>query len=578
MGGEDRIIGGQLRDRIETAAQITASNVTRRAALEMLVAGMGAAIFAACASPVQPASTVASTGTSNPSAGVATTTPIPASTTVAATAASTSAPPTNPTSQPKTGGTLRSATVGDPTSLDGHVYSNGGVYETTWLVYDRLTQYDSTLHPQPMLAESWDVSSDYTQIKLNLRKGVQFHNGREFTSDDVKYNLVRSLDPKAALGLFVTQAKWFTSIDTPDKYTVILKSDKPRPLVFDFFEVFNIVDKETVEGPNPKTTEMGTGPFAFVEWAQGDHISFTKNKNYWLSNRPYLDGVRASIVADQQTMTTQLEAAALDVINKPALADLSRLKSDPGFQAIVHPNSGFFYGMGYNVTKPPFDNKVVRQALNYAIDRQRFVDTALFGLGKAEDLFWAPGSPAYDAGKQNVYAYDLDKAKSLLAQAGVGNFDMEIVFQAAADGNTLAQIWQEDLAKLGVTLAIRNLQSAAFLDQVFNLSYNGVYWAAGTWGNFAPATLLGTSRGWNPAGNNSGYTNDDYASLIATASSETDPAKQKAVYQQLNDLFLDQSFYMVVSTFPPTMLARANAHGIEPNYHGSFGYTQTWLD
>src|SRR5205814_2170172 len=129
-------------------------------------------------------------------------------------------------------------------------------------------------------------------------KGVQFHNGREFTSDDVNYNLLRVRNPQIAAlaGTLAPQSAWFTGIDTPDKYTVVLTTDKPRPGFFDFLNAFNMVDKETVEGPNSKTTVNGTGAFKFVEWASGDHITLARNTSYWQSRRPYVDGVQISIL------------------------------------------------------------------------------------------------------------------------------------------------------------------------------------------------------------------------------------------------------------------------------------------
>ncbi len=459
------------------------------------------------------------------------------------------------------------------------MYSQGGVYQTSWLVYDRLTAYDNNLQPQPMLAESWDIAPDYKQIRLNLRKGVLYHTGREFTSDDVKYNILRGKDPKAALGLFTAQANWFSEIDTPDKYTVVLKSDQPRPLIFDFFEFYNMVDKDTVEGPNAKTAAIGTGPFVFGEWVQGDHMTFSKNMNYWQTGRPYLDGVRVSILADQQAMVTQLEARSLDIIDRPALRDYNRLKANTEFQSFVHPNAGNFYGLGVNVTKPPMDNKQVRQALNYAIDRQRFADTALFGLGQPEDLPWVPGSPGYEANKQNIYAYDLEKARALLAQAGVSNFEMDIIYQPAAEGDAFAQIYQASLANLGIKANIRTLQSAAFLDEVFNLRYPGVYWSGSIWAQLTPATFFSTGRGYRPeGGNNSGFSSDAYTKLVAAAASETDPAKQKQNYSALNDMFLDESFYIPLSTVQPVMMALASVHGVMPDLHSSFLYTDAWLE
>ena len=132
-----------------------------------------------------------------------------------------------------------------------------------------------------MLAESWELSSDNKQLKLNLRKGVQFHSGREFTSEDVKWNVMWVRDPKVAAGALIQQSRWFSDVETPDKYTAILVSDQPRPAAFDFFEFFNIVDSVTAEGPERDRKLVGTGPFIQTEWVQGDHLSFERNPNYW---------------------------------------------------------------------------------------------------------------------------------------------------------------------------------------------------------------------------------------------------------------------------------------------------------
>ena len=167
----------------------------------------------------------------------------------------------------------------------------GAPYESTWLTFDRLVTYDDKLKPLPMLAESWDVAPDYKQVQLNLRKGVTWHTGREFTSDDVKWNFIRVQDPKAGYGDFAAQSAWFTTIDTPDKYTVVLKSEQSRPSMFDFFQQFNMGDREVLEGPDAKTKSVGTGPFMFVEWVQGDHITIARTRTtgtpanrYWTAS------------------------------------------------------------------------------------------------------------------------------------------------------------------------------------------------------------------------------------------------------------------------------------------------------
>ena len=205
----------------------------------------------------------------------------------------------------------------------------------------------------------------------------------------------------------------------------MLTSDLPRPAIFDFFELFNQVDKDTMEGPNAKTASIGTGPFKFVEWVQGDHLTFVKNPNYWQTGRPYLDSYVAHARGDQ-ALLVQFESGALDVAKGVAPQDFARLKKDPAFQTVTNPVSGNYFLFGCNLGYAPLEKKSVRQALNYALDRQRFVDTFLYGTGAALSLPWPTSSPAYEAPKQSFYTFDLDKAAALLKEAGVGEFEMDL--------------------------------------------------------------------------------------------------------------------------------------------------------
>lgn len=534
--------------------------------------GAGAIVAAACgpnAPVVAPAATIVPATNAPATAIPAVATPQAAAVTAVPTVAS--------TPQPRTGGLLRSGVVGDPPSLEGHLFA-GYNFETVNMVFDQLTNYDSNSVPQPMLAESWDVGTNYKQIKLNLRKGVQWHSGREFTSDDVKYNIVRAQDPKTGAGQFANQARWFTSIDTPDKYTVVLNSDQPRPLVFDFFEYFNIVDKETVEGPNAKTTTVGTGPFSFVEWVPGDHLAFTRNTNYWKTGRPYIDSIRVAISRDPQGMVSQLEGGAIDIARQPPLIDYNRLKNDATYRAVVHPNPGTYFVIGFNTLNAPFDNKLVRQALNYAFDRQRFVDTATYGSATPLSLMWLPGSRAYDAAKSNAYTFNLDKAKAMLQEAGVTQLEMDCLLTTSSEGSIACQIYQADLAKLGVKLNIKVLESAAWLDQVNNRKYVGGYWSNASYGQLAPGSTFGGTKAWDPLNNNEGFKSDPYTQLVAAAGTEVDPPKQQQIYAQLNDLVLDESFAAVVSSSPQVMMTTARVHGLTTTYHASFSFTDAWID
>jgi peptide/nickel transport system substrate-binding protein len=426
-----------------------------------------------------------------------------------------------------------------------------------------------------MLAESWEFSSDFKQLKLSLRQGVQFHSGREFTSDDVKWNLMHVQDPKVAAGALILQSKWFTSVDTPDKYTVVLGSEQPRPATFDFFEYFDIVDSETADAMQ---TLVGTGPFKFVEWAQGDHLLFTRNPNYWQSGLPYLDEIRVFVEKDGQAMMVQLESGSLDIADTPPLPDFARLANDSGYtQWAVASGTNV---IGVNTTMPPTDNKLVRQALSYALDRSRIVSTIYSGTGSPEALPWEMNSLAYDAAKNNANAYDLDKAKSLLAQSGLSNLAFDLVTNMGSqETDSLAQLYQSSLAELGITLTIKPYDTATYLDQINNHKYKGAYIGGIAYAAMEPVTRMANSRHLDPSGNsNTGYTSPEYVQLFNQASSEPDSARRKAIYDQVNDLYLDEAFVNSIASAPARMLTKSYVKDIGLSQHGAFLYNSAWMD
>ena len=550
--------------------------LTRRAALRLLGGVGGVTLAAACGpavpSAAPPPASTAAAGSTAPAAStpaaVVTTQPATATQPVAATQ-----PAAGGT--PKTGGTLRVAIGADPASLDGHLFA-AGRFDTTWLIYDRLTEYDLSLKPQPMLAESWDVSSDYKSIKLNLRQGVTFHDGRDFTSDDVKYNFLRVRDPKVGAGAFVNQSNWFTSFDTPDKNTIILNSDQPRPLVFDFFERLNIVDKNIMEGPDVKTKANGTGPFKFVEWIQGDHFSTVKNPNFWMPGRPYIDGVKTLILKDQQGAVAQFEAGQIDVFETMNLIDFLRLRKDPKYATVVNDVPTGMYCFGLNTTWAPLDNKMVRQALNYAINRKRWVEGYFQDTSAPISLEWYRGTPMHDDARENFYAFDLDKAKSLLQQAGVGPFSMDMLLITSPESTPLAQIYQADLASLGITLNIVSMDLAAWLDNVNNRKYHGMYYSPASIAA-SVGTELTTSKVWEIGNNNSGFDSPEYQQLGVATTTESDPDKLSQLYKQVNDLMLDESFAIPLTWRPPSDLTLAAVHATN-NFFGGWWYRDVWLD
>jgi peptide/nickel transport system substrate-binding protein len=540
--------------------------LSRRSALRLFASGAGVAFLAAC-SAIQPAAP-----TVQPAPPPAPTGPTPAA------AVATVAAVTKPVAQPKSGGTLRIGIPADLVTTDGN-FRDVNAYDTFWQLFDRLTAYDDKLQPQPMLAESWDVTDDLKQFKVNLRKNVQWHTGRELTSDDVKYSILRVRDPKAGGGNFINQSNWYTSIDTPDKYTVILKSDQPRPATFDFFEYFNILDRTSVEGPDAKTKAVGTGPLALVEWAQGDHLTFARNPNYWQTGRPYIDGMVATIVGDSAARVVQLESGVQDLIMTPPWGDLARLQKDAKYQAITNPLSGSFYVAHINTTLPPTDNKLVRQALSFAMDRKRFAQTVIYGFVQPEVLLWKPSSPAFDASKNEAYPFDLDKARALIKQSGLSNIEMDyLVSPVYAELYDFGQIYQADLATIGVKLNVRRLDLPAWFDLNNNVKYVGLTTSVGPFGNLEPVTNFTASGIYKPVGNDTGFKNDRYAQLVTQVGGEPDAAKRKQMYGQLNDILVDEVFAIAIASGSPRLVARAGVKGIGYTMHEAFKWSDVWLD
>ncbi|HEX8967543.1 MAG TPA: ABC transporter substrate-binding protein [Chloroflexota bacterium] len=534
--------------------------LSRRAALRLMAAAAGLTLLAACG----PAGAAA--------------TPPGASTSLAATPTlGPVAPNATPAgAQPRSGGTLTLATASETDTLDGHrLYqpTQVGVFQ----MYDTLTAFDDQRQPQPVLAESWDVASDFKRVRLNLRKGVQFHDGREFTSDDVKFNILRVRDPKLPAAQLLFMSNWFTEVQTPDKYTVVLASDEPRPAMFDFFEFLNIVDQNTVASGD-KTRAVGTGPFALGEWVQGDHLNFTRNRNYWRSGKPLLDGISISIVPDAQTLLTSLEAASVLAAAGIPLTSVPRLKSDPKYAVVLSNNVGGFLGLGVNTTVPPTDNKLVRQGLNYAINRQRFADTALAGIGQPIDLPWPPGSPAFDVQKNARYAFDLDKARAAFNESGVSDIQLDYVYPPQTYGLAeMGQIIQNDLASVGVKLNLKALELSVFNSTIFARNYSGVFGAGGGFVQVEPSTLFFISAFYKVGANNPGFNSDRYAQLANASATETDSAKRKQLYDQMNDVLLDECFTIPVASSPGNVVSRSTVNGLAWRLNGSLQYSDVWL-
>jgi peptide/nickel transport system substrate-binding protein len=536
------------------------STFRRRTLLQLLVAG-GAGLLAACTAPAPGAAV----STAAPSTGV----------TPGATIAIGSTPAA--AEQPRSGGILRQGNLGDLPTLDGN-FLNG--QSTIYPVWDRLVELDPELNPKRILAESWDVDDKYTRIALHLHKGVQWHTGRELTADDVAWNIKRvSSDPKVAGGGFYNwMSQTLTGVETTDKYTVVLHAERSWPAVFDTLSLLSIIDPVTFESSGP-SKPTGTGPFTFAEYVQGDHFTLKKNPNYWQSGKPYLDGVEIKIFNDPQSMMAQLEGGALDLVLAPPIRDAARLAKDPRFGVTFHEYSG-----GANLVfvqakdgAGPTTNKLFRQALNAAIDRKRWTDAVLLGYGTPKTLPLARPNPGYDPARDQVLSFDLDRAKALLQQSGVGTPPLEVIWNATVTDNaTVMQIYQQDLAKIGLTITLKPTEPVAFVDQTYNSKFPNLAAGATLYGNLRPGFFAGNVY-YSPFNNWSSFRSDRLRELTDGLLHETDATKQKQIYSDWMDYIQDESWAMPWSNTAPRFISSAKLHGVRWNLADYMMTNDAWL-
>ena len=229
---------------------------------------------------------------------------------------------------------------------------------------------------EPWLAESWELPDDKMSITLHMRPGVMFHNGREMTADDVVWSVELAMN--ADLGHHLSDrfqtAAGATKIDD---YTVRIDYSEPTASILDGIARLYIFPQEALETID--TVPVGTGPFKFQEWIPGDSMTAVKFEDYWREGEPYLDKIVVKPLPDEQSRIINLKTGTIDVLMNVPLVEKAALESEPGMVVGAVPPGFGFWAFIMNVNAPPFDNVKVRQAMNYAIDRQKIIDTVFYG-------------------------------------------------------------------------------------------------------------------------------------------------------------------------------------------------------
>ncbi|NMM45086.1 ABC transporter substrate-binding protein [Rhodospirillaceae bacterium KN72] len=298
-------------------------------------------------------------------------------------------------------------TAGAPAAIDEIVYAN---------VFEGLTRIDAQGQVKPGLAERWVIEDDGMTYRFILRPGVTFHDGAALEASDVKFSFERAVaddSENAQKGLFSA----IDSIEAPDDKTVILKLNRKEGLLLWNLGWGDAVIVDPASAADNKTHPIGTGPFKFVDWTQGDQVRLTRNPDYW-GTAAALDAATFKFIPDPAAQVAALLAGDVDVIpNIGAPEAVAQFQADPRFQVLVGTTEGETI-LAMNQRRPLLQDVRVRRAIQHAIDRQAVIDGAMFGFGTPIGSHFAPHSPAY-TDLTGVTPYDPEKAKALLAEAGV---------------------------------------------------------------------------------------------------------------------------------------------------------------
>ncbi|MGD9173958.1 MAG: ABC transporter substrate-binding protein, partial [Desulfobacterales bacterium] len=321
---------------------------------------------------------------------------------------------------PVKGGSLVVCQPAEPPGLDPTANTAAAIDRVVFAnIYEGLVKVNRNGAFVPGLATAWTVSPDGKIYTFKLRKGVSFHNGQSFNAAVAKWNLERN----AAENTKNAHPEFFRAIekiDTPDDYTLVITLKDVDALFIAHMAEGDAVMLPLQGYEKAASEPVGTGPFKFVSWVRGDRVEMARNEKYWNQALPYLDKVTFKFIGDASAQIAALKAGDIDVIGYIAAPEqASEMAKDKSFKVYAGTTTGEVI-MSTNNKQKPFDNKLVRQAIAHAIDRQTVIELVMFGYGTPIGSHWSPSTPYY-MDLTGKFPYDPQKARELLKQAGYPN-------------------------------------------------------------------------------------------------------------------------------------------------------------
>jgi peptide/nickel transport system substrate-binding protein len=495
--------------------------------------------------------------------------------------------------------TLVFGATGDPVILEpGNIEDNNSIYVVDQ-IYDRLLEYKpGTTDLEPSLATSWSASKDGLKWTFKLRDGVKFHDGTPFNAEAVKVNVQRWWDPKDSLGFRdagKTYAIWeglfggykgspnsvLQAVNVVDDKTVefVLKEPFaafPAAIASGYFGIASpdAIKKAGKDYGTPTGGAVGTGPYKFVEWRNGDRLTLEKNPNYWKPGFPKTDKVVFRFIKEPSARLAELRSGSIDFTVDITPDQLKELQADKSLKEVRRPPFNVGY-LALNTSYEPLSKKEVRQAIALSLNRKSIVDSFWSGLATSDGFFMPPSLKQFYSASQGNYEYSPEKAKKMLADAGYPNgFDLELWYMPVSrpyypTPKPIAEALSADLGAIGIRTKLNTKDWAAYLaDRLKKPGYQA--YMMGWTGDYGdPDNFLYYHFGPGGTKDIGDWKDPQVFKLLEDARKESDPAKRTQMYSQVEKIAFDQAIRIPVVHSEPLLAQRSTIDGWQPSPLGS---------
>ena len=449
------------------------------------------------------------------------------------------------------GSTLRVGLDSDPPNMDPHRSTAAVDRQVFQNLYDKLVDTDANLVIVPDLALSWAISPDGKAVTFKLRQGVKFHDGTPFNAEAVKYNFDRMKDPKFPSARR-SEILPVTGVTVVDAYTVRINLERPySPLLYVLTDRAGMIvspAQAQKEGTNFALHPVGTGAFSFVEKIPQDHLTLQRNPNYWVKGEPRVDRIIYRPFTDDNARVANLKSGDVDIINTVPAPQIKALEADSAkpdtkYKLIQH-GAFAWQGIWLNVTKPPFDNKLLRQAFNATIDRNAIANVVLQGAVFPAFSFFPNGTPAYDP-TWKIPSRNLALAKEKLQAAGrAGGFEFSVMSTPGQVNQSILQAVQSMASEAGIQIKVQLIEFGQLLDATDHLQHQAALlgWSGRPDPDFDIYPFM------TPSGlgsfNDSGYQNPKVTELLDAARLLNDMNQRRRAYGEVTKILADDLPYI----------------------------------